>query len=88
LIYAASPAGERLGAGYIVKSLEGNASPGDPFDRLARTNKEDLLFLIKETNQAYSIPQDTEEYNLWKKAGMNNAGPEKIKELMFRLTGE
>jgi hypothetical protein len=89
LLYAASPAGEKIGVGYIVKQLEEQFSPGDPFDDLASFDPEELLDLLTEMN-GFSFYQfeGTQIYELFKKCGLNKARKEKIDELIFRLTGK
>jgi len=89
LLYSASPAGEKIGAGYIVKQLEAQYSPGDPFDELASFDAEELLDLFSKMN-GFSIYQfeGTKIYELFKKCGLNKAKKEKIEELVFRLTGK
>lgn len=88
LIYAASPAGEKIGPGYIVKQLEAHYSPGDPYDGLTNYSSEDLLEILNASRYSVIDFIGTEIYTLWEKAGMRKAKEEKIEELRFRLTGK
>jgi hypothetical protein len=88
LLYAASPAGEKIGPGYIVRQLEGHNNPGEPFNSLAEYTPEDLLEILNAGNYGMVNFMGTKLYALWEKAGMPKAKKEKKDELHFRLTGE